>query len=103
MIVFALATFGCTLPHFIYGNDLLHSTNAFYGGNTHKAGIATSTSISTQNSSAIDAYISDIHSSSHSNLCHNFELNHTDSSGKFTIEFHKILWLLPLMPPLLRS
>lgn len=84
MIVFALATFGCTLPHFIYGNDLLHSTNAFYGGNTNNAPTAISTSISTENSSAVDAYIGDIHLPSHSNLCHTLNSNYTDSNGKFT-------------------
>ncbi|XP_031619766.1 solute carrier organic anion transporter family member 74D isoform X2 [Contarinia nasturtii] len=68
MIVFAMATFGCTLPHFIFGNDLLHSTNTFYGGNINNA-VTISTSPS-QNSSDSDAYISDIHLPSHANLCH---------------------------------
>lgn len=31
MIVFAFATFGCTLPHFIFGNELLSANDAFYG------------------------------------------------------------------------
>lgn len=32
MVVFAIASFGCTLPHFIFGDELLHSNNAFYSG-----------------------------------------------------------------------
>ena len=27
MIVFSIASFCCTLPHFIYGDDLLNATN----------------------------------------------------------------------------
>lgn len=32
MVLFAISAFGCTLPHFIFGNQLLHANNAFYGG-----------------------------------------------------------------------
>lgn len=32
MTLFATAAFMCTLPHFIYGDQLLHSTNIFNGG-----------------------------------------------------------------------
>lgn len=81
MIVFALAAFGCTLPHFIFGDDLLHSTNAFYGGaSSHSASIPISTSISSQNTSTIDAYISDIKTATQLNLCHTGS-NFSDSSG----------------------
>lgn len=31
MVLFAISAFGCTLPHFIFGNQLLHANNAFYG------------------------------------------------------------------------
>lgn len=31
MVLFAFSAFGCTLPHFIFGNQLLHASNAFYG------------------------------------------------------------------------
>lgn len=31
MVLFAFSAFGCTLPHFIFGNQLLHANNAFYG------------------------------------------------------------------------
>ncbi|KAJ6642942.1 Solute carrier organic anion transporter family member 74D [Pseudolycoriella hygida] len=30
MVLFAFSAFGCTLPHFIFGNQLLHANNAFY-------------------------------------------------------------------------
>lgn len=30
--MFAIASFGCTLPHFFYGDELLHANNAFYAG-----------------------------------------------------------------------
>lgn len=33
MVLFAISAFGCTLPHLIFGNQLLHANNAFYGGN----------------------------------------------------------------------
>lgn len=90
MFVFALATFGCTLPHFIFGDDLLHSTNAFYGGNTNNAPNAISTSIPLDNSSAIDHYISDIRLTSHSNLCQNLNSNRTDGSGELiNLFFHR--------------
>lgn len=84
MTVFALATFGCTIPHFIYGNDLLHSAHTFYGGGSSNAQTAISTSIPMQNSSVIDAYISEIHPASYSNLCQNVNANHTDSNGRYT-------------------
>lgn len=31
MVLFAFSAFGCTLPHFIFGKQLLHANNAFYG------------------------------------------------------------------------
>lgn len=78
MIVFALAAFSCTLPHFIFGEDLLHSANAFYGGGNSNGASSISTSITAQNTSDIDAYISDIRHSSQTNLCFR---NYTDNSG----------------------
>lgn len=40
MVVFAIASFGCTLPHFFFGDELLHANNAFYsGGSTSLADI----------------------------------------------------------------
>lgn len=78
MIVFALAAFSCTLPHFIFGEDLLHSANAFYGGNNGIGASPISTSITVQNTSDIDAYISDIKPSSQMNLCFR---NYTENSG----------------------
>lgn len=81
MIVFALAAFGCTLPHFIYGDDLLHSTNAFYGGFSDNSATQISTSISSQNTSKMDALISSMKSSPHLNLCHAPNSNFTDASG----------------------
>lgn len=82
MIVFALAAFSCTLPHFIFGEDLLHSTNAFYGGDNGNGASSISTSITVQNTSDIDAYISDIKPSSHMNLCLR---NYTDNSGMYAL------------------
>lgn len=79
MIVFALAAFGCTLPHFIFGDDLMHSTNAFYGGSSNSISAPISTSISSENTSTIDAYISDIKQTNQMNLCHTG--NYTESSG----------------------
>lgn len=32
MILFAVASFSCTLPHFIFGDQLLHASNVFNGG-----------------------------------------------------------------------
>lgn len=32
MILFAIASFCCTLPHFIFGDQLLHASNVFNGG-----------------------------------------------------------------------
>lgn len=31
MVLFAFSAFGCTLPHFIFGNKLINANNAFYG------------------------------------------------------------------------
>lgn len=81
MAVFAMAAFGCTLPHYIFGDDLLHSTNALYGGMNRNDATAIATSIDSQNSSKIDTYISDIKSMSHLNLCHTTNSSYTDSNG----------------------
>lgn len=32
MVVFAIAAFGCTLPHFFFGDELLRANNALYAG-----------------------------------------------------------------------
>ena len=32
MVLFAVSAFSCTLPHYFFGNQLLHANNAFYGG-----------------------------------------------------------------------
>lgn len=78
MIVFALAAFSCTLPHFIFGEDLLQSANAFYGGANRNVASPISTSITVQNTSDIDSYISDIKPSSQMNLCFR---NYTENAG----------------------
>lgn len=31
MVLFAISCFACTLPHFIFGDQLLHANDAFYG------------------------------------------------------------------------
>jgi hypothetical protein len=37
MVLFAIASFGCTLPHFIFGDQLLHANNVFSSiGNTQQ-------------------------------------------------------------------
>lgn len=46
MVVFAIASFGCTLPHFLFGDDLLHANNAFYAGSSASPVNSDSTSIS---------------------------------------------------------
>lgn len=46
MVVFAIASFGCTLPHFLFGNDILHANNAFYSGGSEPTADRDSTSIS---------------------------------------------------------
>lgn len=46
MIVFAIASFGCTLPHFLFGNELLHANNVFYSGGSGPIAGSDSTSIS---------------------------------------------------------
>lgn len=35
MVLFAVSCFGCTIPHYLFGDQLLHANNAFYGGNTN--------------------------------------------------------------------
>lgn len=32
MVLFAVSAFGCSIPHFMYGSELLHANNALYGG-----------------------------------------------------------------------
>lgn len=34
MVLFALSAFGCTVPHYLFGQQLMHANKAFYGGNT---------------------------------------------------------------------
>lgn len=67
MIVFALATLSCTLPHFLFGDDLMHSTNSFYGGASMNDAI--STSLNSPNSSF-------------TSLCHPASANGSLSNGK---------------------
>lgn len=31
MVLFAVSAFGCSIPHFMYGSELLHANNALYG------------------------------------------------------------------------
>lgn len=76
MIVFALATFGCSLPHFIFGDELLHSTNTLYGGGVHNV----------QNSSTtVDGtpFIGDMAPtmSTHLNLCQNLDKNFRENGS----------------------
>lgn len=35
MVLFAVSCFGCTIPHYLFGDQLLHANNAFYGGNNN--------------------------------------------------------------------
>lgn len=88
MIVFALAAFSCTLPHFIFGEDLLNSANTFYGGVNSNGASPISTSITVQNTSDIDAYISDIKPSSQMNLCFR---NNTENSGIYIVHDKHII------------
>lgn len=70
MVLFAISAFGCTLPHLIYGNQLLHANNAFYGG--HIGSLS-----SPQLASRSDAHL---------NLCRvpdSSSLNGTSSQGKY--------------------
>lgn len=70
MIVFAIAAFGCTLPHFIFGDKLLHANNAFYG-------VDTPTSISTSLNISSDSNLL--------NLCRIPNLNDTGTDNGKTI------------------
>lgn len=50
--MFAFAAFGCTLPHFMFGDELLRANNAFYGGETSEVLFSdVSTSMALRNSS----------------------------------------------------
>lgn len=46
MVVFAFASFGCTLPHFLFGDDILHANNVFYSGGSGPIADIDSASIS---------------------------------------------------------
>lgn len=75
-MVFALATFSCTLPYFLFGDDLMISTNALYGGasiNVNDAS-AISTSINSPNTSIY----TDV---PHISLCHSTNASGSLSSG----------------------
>lgn len=64
--MFAFAALGCTLPHFMFGDELLRANNAFYGGETGKVYIdGVSTSMALRNASDP----SDRPEPSHLNLC----------------------------------
>lgn len=88
MIVFAMATFGCSLPHFIFGDDLLHSTNTLYGGGVHNVETAISTSSQNLSTSAVGmdggaSFIGNMQTmSTRLNLCQNSNGNFTDSGGR---------------------
>lgn len=78
MVIFAIASFGCTLPHFFFGNQLLHSNNALHsGGSTSMAEILVSDS---------DGALTAINSRNDSNLnlCRipNGKFNWTSENGK---------------------
>lgn len=88
MIVFALATFGCSLPHFIYGDELLLSNNVFYGGASSGVATPLATSNPLHNASGIDALDSNIHPMAYSNLCRSPDSNFTDSGSKWMIISH---------------
>lgn len=76
MTVFALGVFCCTLPHFIYGDELLNANNAFYGGKVSDSATSISTSMAFRNSSVADVRPE----TSHLNLCRNGSSIHTDGN-----------------------
>lgn len=87
MTVFALGTFCCTLPHFIFGDELLNANNAFYGGKISDSATSISTSMAPHNSSVADARPD----SSHLNLCHISNANgstfRSDGNIELTLTF----------------
>lgn len=74
MIVFAFAALGCTLPHFLFGNEILHANNAFYGGDSDSA-IVITTSMALRNTSSGVGHIDDVQPNTSANLCRTPELN----------------------------
>lgn len=101
MVLFAIASFGCTLPHFIYGDQLLHASNVFNGvsGNSRVYDSA-SQGVSLVTSSSTSTLLSE----SNLNLCLASEFNSSYGSDGginiklmyFTIflnNFHIIMFL----------
>lgn len=68
MVLFAFSAFGCTLPHFIFGNQLLHANNAFYG----PSNLGTTSVMQNLITNSTDTY---------SNLCKTADLNNNGSIG----------------------
>lgn len=90
MTVFALGTFCCTLPHFIFGDELLSANNAFYGGKISDSATSISTSMALHNSSVADARPD----SSHLNLCHISNANGSAFRSDGNIELTLTFFLL---------
>ncbi|XP_059612896.1 solute carrier organic anion transporter family member 74D [Phlebotomus argentipes] len=66
MVLFAIASFGCTLPHFIYGDQLLHASNVFNGiGGNSKTFDSASQGVSLVTNSPTSVLLSE----SNLNLC----------------------------------
>lgn len=82
MVLFAFSAFGCTLPHFIFGNQLLHANNAFYG--TSSLG---TTSI--MQSAIYNSTNSTDQTDSHINLC-NLNSNGSIGSGAGKLVFKSV-------------
>lgn len=68
MVLFAFSAFGCTLPHFIFGKQLLHANNAFYGPGS----LGTTSIMQNSITNSTDTYV---------NLCKTADLNNNGSIG----------------------
>ncbi|XP_055844651.1 solute carrier organic anion transporter family member 74D [Episyrphus balteatus] len=72
MVIFAIASFSCALPHFIFGKQLLHSTAFMNGGGAGVGSVGSSFDGGKQhllNSSGLGLTMSSVSSDMNMNLC----------------------------------
>lgn len=78
MVVFAIASFGCTLPHFIFGDQLLHANIALHSGGSNSL---SNIIVGDAGAAFTEGQTRDDHNL---NLCRISNNNSTDSNSKIT-------------------
>lgn len=69
MVLFAISAFGCTVPHYLFGQQLMNANKAFYGDNNQMELINPSASINNTIQSGLLSSHRTNDSIDHLNLC----------------------------------